>query len=883
MTHRDFFKAVGFREEDTIVHSTKEADGSNYRPIPRKMKDFIAIFESGKIPAKNHYYSHATHNSNRNDNGTASVKEDNFPELVCLIIDIDYGPHHKDAKWDTLQEARKAAELLPTSTVIIHSGGGLQLVYRFRNRITGHEGKMRYKTLAQVMAAQVHGDACQGIGHVFRVPLTWNYKEGVSPRKSEILEMDDRIDYTLQDLEKWCNDHQFKMPSEGKQKARSIATKKAKKAKSTKQETGADNSVEAFKYIERFLRQFPNVQERRFVANLKTQPFYAHYERFGENTEKQCRIDIRRIRRKLTRDARPQPFVKVKKLKYAGEPNTEAVIQKREAFNQIFDTSGNDRITIALSLMEQLLLEKKQAILNFPCASGKTTAAMILASAYASPENRFWIVTEKIGDIRRIVETLRELGAKALEWHGRPNECPQDRLEFITKKRGYFCRQCKYPCPAFEKYTSKDVWDAPYADILVTTHSHWAAAIAQGKIPSSVKFVIVDESPSMMEYFTLTQEKISVFSKVFDQLRGKFINDIDFIRNSLLSGHCRRIPRLNSMEHSGDIQKYLYKLLGEEVITAEDFEQMQIFLDFFSAEEIYGMLTKDFDDEKMTFIRGTVDLKTSIPHLILDGSALMSDVKWEGFNIYSCPQLKQSYPNTTIEVINGNPSKSFLSRKENFSSLAERVVQAAEPEQNLLLFRNKILDHDPELRENIEELKVLLLEQKVSLIEMNRGEHIGSNKGRLAQVNAVCMSLFNNIAYYVLRTALVYHREIPAEEFWRRRFLVPSMKTSGGFASPEIQQTYCRAIVVDLYQTIMRGCIRNNPAEHYKVICAVSGLDIISVLKEELPGATFHYENEEIVDALLAGEAESKVIELMDGDPRRRYERLGTIRKALGF
>ena len=109
------------------------------------------------------------------------------------------------------------------------------------------------------------------------------------------------------------------------------------------------------------------------------------------------------------------------------------------------------------------------------------------------------------------------------------------------------------------------------------------------------------------------------------------------------------------------------------------------------------------------------------------------------------------------------------------------------------------------------------------------------------------------------------------------------MKTSGGFASPEIQQTYCRAIVVDLYQTIMRGCIRNNPAEHYKVICAVSGLDIISVLKEELPGATFHYENEEIVDALLAGEAESKVIELMDGDPRRRYERLATIRKALGF
>lgn len=877
MNHSDFFKAAGFRTGDKIAKGIKNRDGVWCGLSLTTVEDYCNLLER-EGNKQNYYYSQATHCGNGQN-----FEEDNFVEIICLVIDIDYGPHHKKAFYDTLEDALKASQVLPKPTVIIHSGGGLQLVYRFRNRISGHEGRMRYKTLAKVMAAQVHADACQGIGHVFRVPLTWNYKEGVPPRQSEILDMDGRIDYSLQDLEKWCRDHRFTMPSKGKQKSKSIAEKKAKTAKPVKEETGVDNSVEAYKYIERFLRKFPNFQERRLLASLKRQSLYAHYERFGENAEKQCRIDIRRIRRKLTRDTWPQPFVKIKKLKYAGEPNTEAVIQKREGFNQIFDTSGNERITIALSLMERLLLEKKQAILNFPCASGKTTAAMILASAYASPENRFWIVTEKIEDIRKIADTLRKIGTNALEWHGRPSECPIERLEFITKKRGYFCRQCKYPCPASEKYTANDVWDTPKADVLVTTHSHWAAAIAQGKIPSSVNFVIVDENPSLMEYFTLTQEKISIFSKVFDRLRSKFENDIGFIRNSLLSGHCRRIPPLNCLEHSGDIQKCLYKLLGEEAISAEDFEQMQIFLDFFSGEEIYGMLTRDFDDERMTFIRGAVDLKTPVPHLILDGSALMSDVKWEGFNIYSCPQLKQVYPNTTIEVINGNPSKNFLSRKEKFSSLAEKVVQAAVPEQNLLLFRNKTLDHDPALRENIEELKSLLLEQNVSLIEMNRGEHIGSNKGRLAQVNAVCMSLFSNIAYYVLRTALVYHREIPVSEIWRKRFRQPAMKTTGGFASPEIQKTYCRAIVVDLYQTIMRGCIRTNPAEHYKVICAVSGLDIISVLKDELPGAMFHYENEEIVEALLAGEPESKIINLMDGDPRRCYERLGTIRKALGF
>jgi len=881
MNYKDFFNAAGFRPEDKITKGIKDSDGVWRGVFLTTVEDYCNLLER-EGEKQNYYYSHATHSGTVTP-GEKNFEEDNFAEIVCMVIDIDYGPYHKKVFYNTLEDALKASQVLPKPTVVIHSGGGLQLAYRLRTRISGHEGRMKYKTLYQVMAAQVHGDACQGIGHVFRVPLTWNYKKGVPRRRSEILEMNDRIDYTLQDFEKWCIAHRFTMPSEGKQKAKSIAVKKAKKTNPPKLETGVDNSREAFKSIETCLRKSPNITERRLLASLKTKPLYAHYERFGENAEKYCRIDIRRIRRKLTREVRPQPFVEIKKLKYAGESNTDAVNRKREAFNQIFDTSGNERITIALSLMERLLREKKQAILNFPCASGKTTAAMILASAYASPENRFWIVTEKIEDVRRIAETLRKIETNAQEWHGRPNDCPVERLEFITKKRGDFCRKCKSPCTALAKCTASDVWDTPKADVLVTTHSHWAAAIAQGKIPSSVNFVLVDESPSLMEYFTLTQEKISVFSRVFDQLRSKFENDIGFIRNSLLSGHCRRIPQLNSLEHSGDIQRCLHKLLGEEAISAEDFEQMQIFLDFFSAEEIYGMLTKDLDDEKMTFIRGTVALKTSIPHLILDGSALMSDVKWEGFNIFSCPQLKQTYPNTTIEVINGNPSKTFLSRKENFSSLAEKVVQAAVPEQNLLLFRNKILDYDSALRENIEELKALLLEQNVSLIEMNRGEHIGSNKGRLAQVNAVCMSLFSNIAYYVLRTALVYHREIPFGEIWRKRFRQPAMKTSGGFASSEIQQTYCRAIVVDLYQTIMRGCIRNNPAERYKVICAVSGLDIISVLQEELSGATFHYENEEIVDALLAGKAESKVIELMDGDPRRRYERLGTIRKALGF
>lgn len=889
MNIRDFFKAAGFREGDTIVQGklTVTSTGSKeWKVFPITVREYADFISRGNLPHSNFYYSHATHNGAKNDT-QAAFGADNFQELVCMVIDIDYGGQHKrESPYRTKEEALAASETLPRPTALIHSGGGLQLVYRFRNRISGHEGKEKYKTLSKTLGSQVYADACQGIGHVFRTPFTKNCKNMDLIRDVEILEMNPEVDYTLTELEEYCHAHNFKLPSSGQQKHKSISVKKARQKK---QPGDRDNSRDAFLFIDNFLRQYPGTTDRSLLAAMKKHPSYVHYAEKGEKAEQYCRQDIRRIKQKLTQAKRPRPFTAVRKLKYAGEPVTEEAEAARERFNTVYDTSGNERITIALSLMEQLYLKQEKAILNFPCASGKTTAAMILAAAHASPENRFWIVTQKIEDVKRIAEFLRQIGCNAKEWHGRSSECPVPRLEFISKKRGFFCRKCETSCTARLKYLAMDVWDAPDADVLVTTHSHWAAAVIQEKIPESVKYVIVDESPTLMEYFTLNEEKVMDFRGIFFQnsrLRKWFDADIGYIQAMLYNGNCRRIPELNTLSHTEEIQKCLYLLLGRGEISPELFEQMQIFLDFFSSPEVYGIRENRGWNETMAFIRGTVDLQTSIPHLILDGSALMSDVRWRGFHIFNCPELKQTYSNTTIEVINGNPSKAFLSNRDNFDQLAEAVIRMVEPENTLLLFRNKELSFDSALEENIATLRSRLQnEVGVELLELNRGEHIGSNKGRTAQVNAVCMSLFSTLSYYVLRTALVHHREIPAREIWRKLFRIPAMKRNGGFVSEEIEETYCRTISLDLYQTIMRGCIRDNPANSYKVVCAVSGLDIISVLKEELPGATFHYENEEIVNALLDGEAESDIIRLMPPElsERSRYDRLEVIRRAVGL
>lgn len=883
----DFFKAAGFRNEDTIIHASKDSSGRFWRPVPQTVENYADYIQNTvALPKHNFYYSHATHCGEVNERYIAILKEDFFNEIVCLVIDIDYGVHHHDAFYKDLPEARTAAAILPRPTVVIHSGGGLQLVYRFRNRLNGLEGRSRYKAVYRTMGGQVHSDSCQGIGHCFRLPFTVNYKDGVEPRSVEILEMNPSVDYTLEELEKYCREHHFSGPSQGKVKASLIAVKKARKKK---RKTGPDNSKDAFFQIDSLLNLFPNMQERYLMAKLKTKPCYEHYRKFGKDADKRCRQDIRRIRIKLTKEKRPSPPNKVKKLKYENELVSELVCQKRSLFNEIYDTSANERITIALSLMEKLYLDRKKAILNFPCASGKSTSAMIIASAYASSENRFWIVTKKIEEVRHIAKNLRQLGTNVQEWHGRPRECSVDYYEFLKARKGEFCRKCAAPCTAQKKYVSRDIWDYPEADILVTTHAHWAAAVIQDKIPSSVKYVIVDESPSLMEFFLLNQEKMDSFRNLFSEnkkLLDIFDVDITFLRNMLSDGGCKRIPQLSTLFSSEDIRKCLYKLLDDEKIAPETFEQMQIFLDFFSSSEIYGMQEFQNGRWNMTFIRGQVNLHTKIPHILLDGSALMSDVKWEDFSIYTCGELKQEYPNTTVEVINGNPSKTFLANPENFSLLAERVLRTCETNTNLLLFHNKELDRDTVLKENITRLRDELRNRAhVNLIEMNRGEHIGSNKGRLAQVTAVCMSLFNNIAYYVLRTALVTHSDVLSENIWNERFKYPAMKRNGGFSFPALQLSYCRAIAIDLYQTIMRGCIRDNPSERYKVICILSGLDIITVLQEELPGAVFHYENEEIVRALLEGTSDSEIIRYWDAaqSEQARYEKLGGIKKAVGL
>ena len=618
-----------------------------------------------------------------------------------------------------------------------------------------------------------------------------------------------------------------------------------------------------FIFIENLLRSNPDILERQIISELKKKPLYNFYREKGKDADIFACQDIRRIRQKIFEGDRPVPPNEVIKFPLEQIGMTKEMSTTLQKHCKSMAMESTERLLISASVMEQLYLMQEKSILNFPCASGKTTAAIALAATYASRDNRMWVVTQKVQDVCRIAEELRKLGCNALEWHGyNPSLCHIERERFISQKNGFFCRTCDNQCTAKHKYLSRNAWDYLDCDVLVTTHSHWQATVNTESFHETVGFVIVDEAPSLMEYFSLNNEEINRIHSIFNnrELSAIFNTDIQYIRTKCEDGGCYRIPQLNTLRKSKEIIQYIHKKFAHEDMFSEDFELIKTFLNFFSSTEIYAMLEKPEGKFKLSFIRGDVDIRTKVPHMVLDGSALMSDSFWEGFTIYECDALEQTYPNTRLDILNVNPSKSALSKKDKFERLHKMIIASITSNQAILkkkspivVFQNKELKNDKELKEHLTILEQELNDLDLNIIDMCRGEHIGSNKAKDAVLCAIAMSLFNNVSYYVLRTALVNHCDIQPERIWKRKFYLPHMKRNGGFCDYDIQKTYCRALVVDLYQTIMRGCVRVDPEAEYNVICTISGPDIIHILHEELPGASFNYDHAKVIDAIMEG------------------------------
>ena len=583
----EVLSAQGFNENDRINFFTKPREGN----VKNESLFFSDVISQLKPPPDdlNCYLSHACHN------GNTYFHEEDYVAIPELVIDIDYGEcHKKKSEFNTKEEAEAALCRLPQPTIVIHTGGGFQVHYRFSRRL-GPDCFQRYKDLAQRMIKVVGGDSCYSVGHVFRLPYTWNLKDDFPARKADVHEFNPEIEYSLEQLEVWAEKHAPALVKKGKTEAERIRRKKSKLKSATGM--GEDRSQKCFYFIEEFLQRNHDAEERTIIAAVKNHPFYNHYAERGDQAEDLCRQDIRRIKRKLTEDKWPKPKNEIVLLAYNGEQPSKRLVSVKQRFDELIYLNDNPNFVATLHFLEDCYINKRQAIMDFPCGAGKTTASIELIAAYARPKNRFWFVTEKIEEVKAVAEKLRSLGVKAVEWHGRPEGvCPISRMDFKKKKAKLWCGECQSPCTAKVKYTSTDKWDNEEYDVIVTTHSHWQAAIAAEKIPACVKCVIVDEAPSLMEYYVLTPDRKASIEKFFaddPHMAEIFNSEINTIKHSLEGGDCLKVMIRNTTKHKADICKYAYKRWVQELFSTEELDELLTFLNFFACDgEVYGMIER---------------------------------------------------------------------------------------------------------------------------------------------------------------------------------------------------------------------------------------------------------------------------------------------------
>ncbi len=759
-----------------------------------------------------------------------------FIQTKAMLIDIDNIDNVEQFKKDTCQHEFVYA------CFVSPSGNGVKVIVPLSTYI--HD-KLHYRSVYMY------------IGKI----LSSNIDDSThDPRRLCFMSIDPEIYINMNakpyDISKIPRDYFTTIKSSGKsprkrRKAKDSISRKENKA------GGEDRSLQAYNFIINHLA----LEERLLLSQAKNRRWFDHYK-----DDNHFREDVRRIKRKLNFDELIKPKTPYDKTSYDTEPSEE-VKRMFERFKHNFYAPGNPRVLNTLGVLEQLYLDKKKRIVEIACGNGKTTAAMVVTATYASPENRILFVTEKIESVKSIAETLRNLGVNAIEWHGHSEDlCHLKFDEYRKMKLNKInpCIECNNPCTAKHRNTAKDIFDSPAHDVLITTHNFFLTMLSTQKL-GNFSHIYIDEEIVNYEFLTLNDDRWHLIERKLNDGGESYRAITRFIgnaKNLLCAGDCKRIPTM-----SLDISRLFRSLHGQYangVIDYYEYSDIMNFLNFFQAEKIFGMLIYKFPKKKRGaqywFIRNKVKFNTDIPCTILDGSAMMSDVEYDGFQIVKDCFNKTSYPNTQLYSIAANPSQNILSNNEfindHYIPTLDKMLDSNQI-SNVCLFRNKDLTTKKSLQNNINKIKHKLKSKNMECKEVTFGKHKGSNFVNDCDGAVIAMGLFRPAPFYCLKAALATDSEISASRIWKTLFETPAMPKSGGFSDVEINRVFIRTLAVDVYQSIMRGAIRNNAKHDYSALLIVPGIQIISILKEYLPGAKFINEDDLIVSQIEKGVSKS--------------------------
>lgn len=580
------------------------------------------------------------------------------------------------------------------------------------------------------------------------------------------------------------------------------------------------------------------------------------YRRYSSDTA--MRADIIKIRLKVCNGNNFHNLMQDVKItpeqRYIDMPE-----KARLFFDKVNFGTRTEKFDMTLGLICQCHQEKRNVILNLPCSSGKSFMSIIYAAYLADQGKRVWIVSEQISSCKQKAKILTKMNVSAIAYHGRDTTvCTAQTKDFYKNTKP--CKNCSNKCGAELKYLNKspNKFDYPHANVVCCTHSNYISALSNNDLPENLELVIIDESPNVLESISLNEDKLKLLKKIArcqnDYDAGvllDFINDITRYKD----GGSHKMPSLDK-DIADNVLKIALTRLRSGKLNEESMDAIYSFLTFFQNDKIYGMCTIDDNDQSnFNYITGHVDLKCKTQTIILDGSAKNQITRWENFEIVSCDKLYVSYPNTTLHLIKANPSKTKILEEAIQNKIKKIATKQLQSNDNVIIFSNK------KPLPPVKQLEQIAQKAGANHLIMQRGEHIGSNKGKHCNKAIIAsMSLFTTIADYVLKASIVKDKEIPEKEIFDiyRDKRYPAYDKNG-FRNKDIDEQYILSIERDLYQAIMRGCIREDNTNTYDVVATINSNCVLAHLMHDLPEVKIKLEDDIVTELFLAGYSISEI------------------------